>query len=107
MTNLRSENGPSGIFRQFMADRSGMSSIETAIMFGVFAVGFALVATPMIDKTSKKVAKNDLFFGEQVDRTVTGSISSPKRFVIRKSVLQPSKTSQCIIFSDGSKYGDC
>ncbi len=85
-----------------------MSSIEVAIMFGVLAVGFALVVTPMVEKSSKQFAQNDSFFGEQTDNIVTGSISKKsKRFVIRKSVLLPSKTSQCIIYSNGKTYGDC
>ena len=88
-------------------ERSAMSSIEVAIMFGVLAVGFALVVTPMVEKTSKQFAQNDGFFGEQVDNIVTGSVRKPKRFVIRKSVLLPSKTSQCIIYSNGKTYGDC
>lgn len=89
------------------SERGGMSSIEVAIMFGVLAVGFALVVTPMIDNTSKRFAQNDSFFGGQTDNIITGSISRPKRFVIRKSVLLPSKTSQCIIYSNGKRYGDC
>ena len=88
-------------------ERSAMSSIEVAIMFGVLAVGFALVVTPMVEKTGKQFAQNDSIFGEQVDNFVTGSIQKPKRFVIRRSVLQPSKTSQCIIYSNGKTYGDC
>ena len=88
-------------------ERSTMSSIEVAIMFGVLAVGFALVVTPLAETTSKQFAQNDNFFGEQADNIVTGSVSKPKRFVIRKSVLLPSKTSQCIIYSNGKTYGDC
>ena len=88
-------------------ERSAMSSIEVAIMFGVLAVGFALVVTPMVESTGKRFAQNDVFFGEQADNIVTGSVSKPRRFVIRKSVLLPTKTSQCIIYSNGKKYGDC
>ncbi len=92
-------------------ERGGMSSIEVALMFGVLAVGFALVVTPMVESTGKRFAQNDVFFGEQTDNMVTGSISRAKakanRFVIRKSVLLPTKTSQCIIYSNGKRYGDC
>ncbi len=90
-------------------ERGGMSSIEVALMFGVLAVGFALVVTPMVENTGKRFAQNDVFFGEQTDNMVTGSISrsKPNRFVIRKSVLLPTKTSQCIIYSNGKRYGDC
>ena len=94
-------------FKGLVSDRSGLTSIEMAVVFGVFAVGFAIIATPMLDKPNQRIAASDLYLGQQVDRVVTGSISKPKRFIIRKSVLQPTKTSQCIIFSDGSKYGDC
>jgi len=106
MTELNSKT-LLGALRMRRNERSAMSSIEVAIMFGVLAVGFALVVTPMVDSTSKQFAQNDSFFGEQTDNFVTGSISKPKRFVIRKSVLLPSKTSQCIIYSNGKTYGDC
>jgi hypothetical protein len=94
-------------FRMRRNERPALSSIEVAILFGVLAVGFALVATPMLDKTSKRFAKYDAFFGEQTDNIVTGSMSKPRRYVISKSVLLPSKTSQCITYSNGKKYGDC
>lgn len=96
-----------GALRMRRNERSAMSSIEVAIMFGVLAVGFALIVTPMVENTSKQFAQNDNFFGEETDNIVTGSVSKPKRFVIRKSVLLPSKTSQCIIYSNGRTHGDC
>ncbi len=94
-------------WKSLIADRSAMGSVETAIMFGVFAVGFALIVTPFVEKTGKQMARNDIVFGQQVDSVVTGSVGKPRQFTIRKSVLQPSKTSQCIVFDDGRKFGDC
>ena len=96
-----------GALRLRRGERAGMSSIEVAILFGVLAVGFALVVTPMVDNTSKRIAQNGSFYDDGVDNIVTGSISKPKRFIIRKSVLLPSKTSQCIIYSNGRRTGDC
>ncbi len=92
---------------RFLTDRRGMTSIETAVMFGVFAVGFALVATTYIDDRGRRLANNDFGYGQQVDNMVTGSISGSKHFTIRRSVLLPSKTSRCIIFDNGKKIGDC
>ncbi len=102
-----SKTTPWALWKSMITDRSGLSSIETAIMFGVFAVGFALIAAPFVEKKAKQFAANDTFFGEQVDNVVTGSIPRRKQFTIRRSVLQSSKTSQCIIFDDGRKVGDC
>ena len=98
----------SDLGKRFAADRRGMTSIETAMMFGVFAVGFALLATSILDKSgNKNYAQNDSYFDQPVDNFVTGSISKSRHYTIRKSVLQPSKTSKCIILSDGRRFGDC
>ncbi len=92
---------------RFLGDKSGMTSIETAVMFGVIAVSFALLATPLIRNTEQKTALNGGFMGQDVDTMVTGSISRAPQYIIRKSVLLPKKTSQCIIYGDGQKLGDC
>lgn len=91
----------------FIADRRGMTSIEMAVMFGVIAIGFTIFITPYLTNESKRVAENESLFGNGIDNTVTGSIPKSRRYTIRRSVLQPSKSSRCIIFSDGRKYGDC
>jgi uncharacterized protein (UPF0333 family) len=93
--------------KRFIADRRGMASIEVAVLFGVIAVAFAVILTPYLDDRSNRMASNEPLFGNEVDNMVTGSISKPRRYTIRKSVLQPKNTSRCIIFSDGRKYGDC
>ncbi len=103
---LRPEMAKSQISR-FGKDERGMSAVEMAMMFGVVAIGFALLATPLMEKTGKRLARNDGFLGQEVDNVVTGSISRSKRYTIRRSVLQPSKSSRCIIFSNGQKFGDC
>ncbi len=93
--------------KRFIVDRKGMTSIEIAVMFGVVAIGFTIFITPFITSNSKHLAENGPLFGNEIDNTVTGSISRPGRYTIRRSVLQPKKTSRCIIYSDGRKYGDC
>ncbi len=95
------------LIKRFIWDESGMSSVELAVMFGVVAVGFSLLAAPLLEKTGKRLARNDGFMGQEIDNVVTGSISKSQRYTIRRSVLQPNKTSQCLILQDGRKFGDC
>lgn len=98
---------PWPMLKAFVADRSAFSTIEMAVAFGIFAVGFSLLATPYLDTASKQIASaRGTNFG-QYDNIVTGAVSKPRSFIIRKSVLQPTRNSECIIFSDGRKYGDC
>jgi len=103
--NIRAKTQRRG--SRFVADSKGMTSIEMAVMFGVIAIGFTVFITPYLANESKRLAENELLFGNGIDNTVTGSIPKSGRYTIRRSVLQPSKKSRCIIFSDGKKYGDC
>ena len=78
-------------------------ALGVALLFGVAATVLALILVP--------VAENLLgphYAGlERIDRTTTGSIGSERIYTIRRSVLQPSPESVCIIRVDGTRSGQC
>ncbi len=92
---------------RFIADDRGASPIEIATVFAIAVVGATLVFSPMISSTGEQVALNRT--GE-IDRVVTGSINrsnTTRRYTMRRSVLQSTPNSRCIIFADGNTEGDC
>ena len=58
-------------------------SIHLALLFAVVAIATAVVASPWLDSTSRQYAGT----GFGLDRTMTGSVQEPRRYTIRKSVL--------------------
>lgn len=74
--------------KAFLPSASGESSVQLAAFFGALAVLVALVSTPFLDKASKQFAENQSF---GVDPVVTSSVKKPKRYTIRKSVLDNQK----------------
>lgn len=83
----------------------GWSSIHVALMFGAAAVAMALLLTPLFDRGAEGYVAQ---FGD-LDRTTTGSTSrgGTQVYTIRKSVLQPSPDSVCIIRPNGTRTGEC
>ncbi|MEM7303597.1 MAG: hypothetical protein AAF468_21160 [Pseudomonadota bacterium] len=90
----------------FWSNRRAATSIEMAMFFAVAAIAITFALTPLISDSGDKIARNS---SDGIDRTVTGSINngSTNRYVVRRSVLQPSKTSQCVIYPNGTQSGDC
>jgi hypothetical protein len=80
----------------------GVSILRLTLLFGSAAVAFALILTPMADNFSRS---RESPFG--IDTMQTGSIGRETSYTIRKSVLQPSPSSICVIRSDGQRVGDC
>jgi hypothetical protein len=83
----------------------GWGPVHMALTFGAAAVAMALLLTPLFDRSS------DSFFAgaENLDRTSTGSIAprGTQVYTIRRSVLQPSPDSVCVIRANGVRQGDC
>jgi len=91
--------------RSFRAGEAGMGVLRIALLFGSAAVALALLATPLLDRSSRQeFARNALPPG--LDMTATGSIGRSV-YTIRRSVLQPSPDSVCIIGTNGRRSGDC
>ena len=91
--------------RSFRA--AGIGVLRLALLFGSAAIALALIAVPMLDNRDSRLdyARDSNPFG--LDMTTTGSIGRPGTYTVRRSVLQPSPDSVCIIRADGSRRGDC
>lgn len=86
---------------------AGMGLLRVTLLFGSAAVALALVAAPLLDNSGGRqavYARDGSPFG--LDMTSTGSISRGT-YTVRRSVLQPSPGSVCIIGADGRRSGDC
>lgn len=82
--------------------RTGVMRI--ALLFGSAAVAFALLIAPMLDRGSREYVSGSA----QLDTMSTASIIKPSSdYTIRRSVLQPTPASVCIIHNDGSRIGKC
>ncbi|CAG0998746.1 hypothetical protein RHIZO_02685 [Rhizobiaceae bacterium] len=82
------------------------SPIHVALMFGAAAVAMALLLTPVFDRGTEGY----LASADNLDRMTTGSTArrgGPQVYTIRKSVLQPSPDSVCVIRANGIRHGDC
>lgn len=86
------------------AKKTGVLNI--ALLFGTAAVALSLVLTPMLADTSGK--KSLAFTPDEFDMITTGSIGRPengKRYTIRRSVLQETPGSVCIVDRYGTGEG--
>lgn len=81
-----------GLISKFVEDRSGESMVKMSLMIGGAILGLALVATPMLDKTTKQFAENRSY---GIDPTTTASVSKTKRYTLRKSVLGGKLETTC------------
>lgn len=85
---------------------SNWSPIHVALMFGAAAVAMALLLTPVFDRGTEGY----LASADNLDRMTTGSTvrrGGPQVYTIRKSVLQSSPDSVCVIRPNGVRHGEC
>lgn len=89
------------------AGHMGMGALRVALLFGTAGVALALILTPIAEKrTRSHVAQIGAPFG--IDPITTASTKRDGRnYTIRRSVLQPSRNSVCVIHQDGLHSGDC
>jgi hypothetical protein len=87
---------------RLQAASSGL--IRVALLFGSAAIGLALIAIMVINNHFGDTMADA---GPPVDFTTTGSIGYPGTYVLRRSVLQSSPNSVCIIRDNGTRSGDC
>ncbi|WP_336070446.1 hypothetical protein [Nitratireductor rhodophyticola] len=89
------------------AGHMGMGALRVALLFGTAGVALALVLTPIAEKrTRSNVAQIGAPFG--IDPITTASTKRDSRnYTIRRSVLQPSRNSVCVIHQSGRHSGDC
>ena len=92
--------------RRPRAINAGMGLLRIALLFGSAAVALALIVVPLLDnEDSRTQIARDGFIG--IDTTTTGSIGRSATYTIRRSVLQASPDSVCLIRADGRRSGDC
>jgi hypothetical protein len=85
---------------------SDNGALRVALLFGSAAVAFALILTPFVDRgAGSVVAARGVAL--ELDQTATGSISKSGKYTLRRSVLQSSRDSVCVIRSNGGKSGEC
>ena len=80
-------------------------AVRISLLFGSAAVALALFLAPVADRYSRP----QLSAGSEraLDFTATGSVAKQTSYTIRRSVLQASPASVCIIRGDGRQSGDC
>ena len=84
----------------------GSGMLRASLLFGSAAIALALIIAPMLeDDGSGDVAQSE--FNPGIDRTVTGSVRYKGVYTIRKSVLQNTPESVCVIRDNGIRSGDC
>jgi hypothetical protein len=86
---------------------AGSSALRVAMLFGSIAVAIALIAVQVLDNRMRDYIAEADAMPIQVDRTTTGSISYKGSYTIRRSVLQGSPGSVCILRDNGTRSGDC
>lgn len=86
---------------------AGFGMVRITLLFGSFAIAIALFLTPLLDRSEgTSVAGGPFYAG--VDRMATGTVRrGEQQYTLRRSVLQTSPTSTCIIHSNGTRSGDC
>ena len=91
------------------ADFLGVAgSLRFALIFGAAAIALALFVTPFAERQARALIASG---PSGLDTMSTGSISSDRggggAYTIRRSVLQSTPQSVCIIRNNGSRTGDC
>lgn len=88
--------------RQRLAS-AGTGALRVALLFGSGAIALTLLLTPQLERKSCQA-----LFDPGIDKVVTSSIGTGgTAYLARRSVLQSSPDSVCIISRDGSKRGQC
>lgn len=87
------------------AARAGAGILRVTLLFGLVAVAIALIATPFLDNRGRLQLGQMRFDG--LDFTATGSIGRNGNYTLRRSVLQESPQSICVIHANGRRSGEC
>lgn len=88
------------------AANGALGSLRIALLFGAGAIAFALFAAPLAERTTRSMVAGSA----GLDTMSTGSVTRGepgKSYTIRRSVLQPTPNSVCVIRSNGTRSGDC
>lgn len=86
---------------------AGMGALRFALLFGSAAVALALILTPMAERHISAGPPAQSAMTPGLDFLTTGSTRYRGTYTERRSVLQPSPNSVCIIRDNGMRSGDC
>lgn len=92
--------------RNSIVGDAGSGALRIALLFGSVAVAFALFLVPIMSRNDG-YSFGGRSSGQGLDQMSTGSISKSNAYVVRRSVLQQTPNSICVIRADGAKSGDC
>ncbi|MCO5064858.1 MAG: hypothetical protein M9924_10605 [Rhizobiaceae bacterium] len=81
---------------------AGMGLLRATLLFGLGIAALTILIVPVLDKRSDQWAD-----GAGIDTMQVGSINKGNTYTLRRSVLQPSPDSVCVIRPDGSRRGAC
>lgn len=89
---------------------SRVGVLNIALLFGTAAIALTLILTPMLSSqsTQRRVAATPM--PDPYDNITTGSIKKqdgPRRYTIRRSVLQEQPGAVCIVDGYGAKGPGC
>lgn len=87
------------------AQATGFSVLRVALLFGSIAIAIALLAVPLLQSGINETAM--AVRGAGVDTMSTGSVRDSNRYIVRRSVLQPTPDSVCVIRANGTRSGNC
>ena len=85
---------------------TGYGALRLTLLFGSAAIAFALFLVPIMSRGSDSVF-GTRFSSQNLDTMTTASVGASGQYVIRRSVLQQSPQSVCVIRQDGRQSGDC
>ncbi|MDR0253055.1 MAG: hypothetical protein LBI75_07710 [Brucellaceae bacterium] len=83
--------------------------VRCILLFGSAILALALVIVPVLSEKANKQTAQSLF-PAGVDMMSTGSVQrdpADKSYIERKSLLQSTPQSVCLIARDGTQHGDC
>ena len=85
----------------------GMGALRVTLLFGSAAVALALILAPLMESQVERMAYSS--YTSRLDTMATGTVGprGSGTYTVRRSVLQPSPSSVCIIRSNGMRTGDC
>jgi hypothetical protein len=83
---------------------AGAGILRLTLLFGSAAVALALIAAPVASRYSGSGSWQSV---AGLDAMTTGSAGYEGTYILRRSVLQASPASICVIRDNGSRAGSC
>ncbi|GAA4120463.1 hypothetical protein ACFFTN_07050 [Aminobacter aganoensis] len=91
--------------RQSSTARASAGILRLTLLFGFAAVALTLIATPYLaDRMRPSIGQARL---DGLDYFSTGSVGRNVSYTLRRSVLQDTPQSVCVIRDNGRRSGQC